>query len=290
MTRRMLILMAAAVAVWFAGDRLAAGILAAVIDRSKDPIAQLYGGRGGADVVLVGNSRAYRGFDLDLLSREFNGRVISLALPGASIELSDALVDDYLARYGAPRIAIVELSGLVAGPDALKELRMYVERSDRLAGLLRDHFPNLYYFGRLSHLFNFNSTMALNVAHKFFYPLPDLRLHGVLSAAAAAKAPQGTYFRPRPEQIAAARALIGRLRSRAIDVRLVLLPVEKNFADRNRIEDLQAAARYLAAESRLWDVAGGPPANARHFADNVHLNANGVAVFMATLKARGFFR
>lgn len=287
--RRLLVLIVV-VALWFVGDRIAAGMLAAVVDHSRDPIAQLYGGAGRADVVLVGNSRAYRGFDLELLSREFGGRVLNLALPGASIELSEALVDDYLDRYGAPRLVILELSGLVAGPDALKDLRIFMGRSNRLAVLLHKHFPRLYYAGRLTHLFNFNSSMALNMADKVFRPMPDLRLNAVLPAAVAASAPEGTYFMPRPEEIAAAQRLIANLEASGADVRFVLAPVEKTFASRNRIGDLQATVRTLSGNRHFWDVSAGPPAEAPYFADYVHLNGKGVAAFMASLRSQGFFR
>lgn len=287
---RRLVILILVVAVWFAGDRIASRVLAAFLDYSSDPIAQLYAGKGRGDVVLVGNSRAYRDFDLDLLSRKFGGRVVNLALPGAPIELSEALVDDYLDRYGAPRLLIFEPSGLVQRPGAMKDLRAFMGRSARIARLLRRYFPRLYYAGCLSHLFNFNSGFALNLAEKVFRPMPDLRLNGVMSEAAAASVRSGTYFVPRKSQIASARRLIAHLRARGVNVRFVLAPVEKHYATRNRVAALRTAVQNLTGGHDLWDEIDGPPDTAAYFADYVHLNRRGVAVFMDLLRKRDFFK
>ena len=268
---------------------MAAGVFSSVLDRSHDPIAQLYAGTGSGDIVLVGNSRAYRGFDFDFLSREFGGRVVNLALPGAPIELSEALIDDYLDRYGSPRLLILELSGLVQGPDALKEVRVFTARSKRIASLMRAHHPQLYYAGAASHLFNFNNGFALNLADKVFRPMPDLRLTGEFSEAAAASAPDGNYFVPRSDQLVAARRLMAHVQGRNVNARYMLMPVEKHYAARNQATALQTAVQGLTGGHNLWDLIDGPPVAAPYFADQVHLNRRGVAVLMNHLRTIGFF-
>jgi hypothetical protein len=286
---RRFVLVIVVLAVWFAGDRIASRLLAAVLDHSSDPIARLYAGRARGDIVLIGNSRAYRGFDPDVLSREFGGSIVNLTLPGASIEVSEALVEDYLDRYGSPRLLIVELSGLMMDPDTVKELRIFAGRSNRIAELLRTYYPRIYYAGRVTNLFDFNNGMALNMADKIFRPMPDLRLDNAMSASMAMNAPEGTYFVPRANDVAAARRLIALIRARGIDVRFVLMPVATTFAQRNRLDDLRETAQRLTHGYRLWDFTQGPPTEPRHFADYVHLNRDGVGAFMTQLARTGFY-
>jgi hypothetical protein len=68
-------------ALWFVGDRALAFAMDRLLDHSRDPIARLYGGGAAADVVVLGNSRAYRNIDLGALSRGFNGRVSAWRCP-----------------------------------------------------------------------------------------------------------------------------------------------------------------------------------------------------------------
>jgi hypothetical protein len=275
--------------VWFVGDRAAARVIGAILDWSRDPIAELYAGRGGAGAVLLGNSRAYRHFDLQVLSREFGVRVANLSLPGASGALSEALFADYLDRYGPPRIAIVELSNLAADTGALKNLRPFVGSSERLSKLLKEQFPTLYYAGRFSHLFNYNSEFSVAVAYRIFRPMPDLVLDGLSRRQTADLEIQGRYFAPHDRQIAAIRRLVQMARSRNIDVRLVLSPAEPTFAAANQIGALRRAIRTIADGLPIWDCVDDPPLDRGMFVDPSHLNRQGVAFFMNSLRDKGFF-
>jgi hypothetical protein len=275
-------------ALWFAGDRLLALAMGRLLDHSRDPIARLYGDSAAADVVVLGNSRAYRNIDLDALSRGFNSQVISLALPGASMEISNALFDDYLDRYGPPRVLVVELSALFSDEGSLKDLRAFADRSSRIDGLVKRYFPTLYTAGVVSRLFNYNSIFVLNAVHKIFVPLPDPLLDGSLPPQDGV-VPSGRYFVPRDENIAAARALMDATRRCGIEVRLLLSPAVPAYAAANRIDALRSAARQIAGEARIWDFIDDPPVDARYFVDPSHLNREGVRFFMEILAKRDFF-
>jgi hypothetical protein len=276
-------------ALWFAGDRVFALAMGRLLDHSRDPIARLYGGSAAADVVVLGNSRAYRNLDLDAVARGFNGRVISLALPGTSMEVSNALFDDYLDRYGAPRVLVVELSALFSDEGSLKDLRAYAGRSSRIDGLLQRYFPTLYAAGVVSRLFNYNSIFVLNAVHKIFAPLPDPLLDGSLPPQDGV-VPPGRYFVPRDENIAAAKAMMDTTRRCGIEVRLLLTPVVPAYAAANRIDALRAAAGRIADGARIWDLADDPPTDTKYFVDPSHLNRDGVRLLMERLDQLGFFK
>jgi hypothetical protein len=286
---RKLLFVALFLAIWFVGDRVGARVIAAIFDHSREPIAELYGGRGSAGVVLLGNSRAYRHFDLGVLSQEFNARIINLSLPGASGELSEALLADYIDRYGPPQIVIVELSGLATDSDALKNMRPFVDRSKRLSLLLKEHFPQLYYAGKVSHLFNYNSEFSAAVAHKILYPMPDLILDGSSKQPDGIIA-KGRYFAPHEREIVAMRELVRIARARNIDIRLVLSPALPAYAAANDIDALRSAVRSIADGLPIWDFVGSTSMDAKMFYDPTHLNRMGVAAFMDELRKRGFFR
>ena len=259
-----------------------------LLDHSRDPIARLYGGTASADVVVLGNSRAYRNIDVAALGRGFEGRVISLALPGTSMEVSSALFDDYLGRYGAPRVLVIELSALFSDEGSLKDLRAFASRSGRIDDLMQEYFPTLRYAGVVSRLFNYNSVFVLNAVHKVFAPLPDPLLDGALPPQAGA-IPPGRYFVPRDENIAPATALMDTARRCGIEVRLLLTPVVPAYAAANRIDALRSTAVQIADGARIWDFADNPPTEPRYFVDPSHLNREGVRLLMERLAAQGFF-
>jgi hypothetical protein len=259
-----------------------------LLDHSRDPIARLYGGTAAADIVVFGNSRAYRNIDLAALGRGFDGRVISLALPGTSMEVSGALFGDYLDRYGAPRVVVVELSALFSDEGSLKDLRAFASRSGRIDDLMQKYFPTLRDAGAVSRLFNYNSVFVLNAMHKIFAPLPDPLLDGALPPQDDAVSP-GRYFVPRDENIAAAKTLMDTMKRCGIEVRLLLTPVVPAYAAANRIDALRSTAREIAGGVGIWDFADNPPTEPRYFVDPSHLNRDGVRLLMERLAARGFF-
>lgn len=289
MSRRNILSLVIVLALWFAGDRVGAFAVGRMLDHSNDPIAQLYGGRTTGDIVLLGNSRAYRHFDFNVLTKEFGGSVANLSLPGGSMELSVALLKDYIERYGAPRILIAELSQICADSEAFKNMRPFVSRSSRLSQLVEEHFPRQYRMGLVSHLFEYNSEYALNAMQKVFKPMPDLLLDGALGADAVAQVRPGTYFVPKLREVAAAKELVDVVRRWNIDARFVLTPVVPEYAAANQIAALRASAQQLTQGFRLWDLADTPPLDIGDFLDYGHLNRQGVKQFMYELRAHGFF-
>ena len=279
------------VLVLFAGDRAGAWTIGKILDQSRDPIARLYGGRGAADVVLLGNSRAYYTFDLDALAQNFGGSVLNLALPGVPTTVSAALFADYVDRYGPPRVAILEVSGLPTSQGAVTQLRPFALKSSRLAGLLRLHAPKYYYGGLLTHLLNYDSDDFLNLAHKVFFAVPKLVLDGTLGPerAAAAHAEAPPFFAVRNENELALRAIVATAERSGADLRLVVAPVIPGYARANEIAAMVDASARAAGSRKIWDFSLGPIVDPSMFHDYVHLNRAGVSTFARVLEGSGFF-
>ncbi len=289
---KQLLAVAAFLTVLIVGDRLGGFLLGTVLDNSKIPIAQMYAGRSESEVLLLGNSRAYRHFDTKNLSREFGRPVTNLANPGISTLASLALLEDFIDIYGAPKIVLIELSGLVADQEASAKFRPFSPRSERISELLWDTHPHLYYAGRISHLFNFNNIFFLNAAHKVFFPMPDLLFQSALSEPIAADtiaAWQRSYFNTKPENVTALIAIIDVAERHGIKLQLVISPILPAFAERNGYLAWRDEISAALGDTRIWDYGKGPPLMARFFKDPVHLNVRGVKVFMGLLRRDGFF-
>lgn len=86
-TKNALTIVVVTIVLFFAGDRLLAYGLEKAIDYSTLPYTKVYSGRGKADVLIFGNSRAYRHFDERRLSQSAQLKVSNLAVLGGSMEI-----------------------------------------------------------------------------------------------------------------------------------------------------------------------------------------------------------
>jgi hypothetical protein len=270
------------------GDRLGAALLSRLLDRSHDTLAELYGGTAQGDIVVLGNSRAYRHFDF---AARPGPRLVNLAQPGASTLLSSVLLEDYVDRYGAPRAVVLELSGLVADQDAVLVTRMFAPRSPRLAALLRAWHQRYFWGGQVSHLFAYNNAFALNVAHKIIVPMPPLLLDGRLTAArmAALRDAAGTeYFRSRPENLRALDDIIALARREGFALHSVISPIAPTYAAVSGYPAWRGDLAARLAGVAFSDFGTGLVEAPSLFADDLHMNRDGVARFMDVLAAKGF--
>jgi len=276
----------------FAGDRIGAMLISAVLDHSKLPIAQLYAGKAAGDGILLGNSRAYRHLVVSQLSEQIGGQVIDLSYPGVSTRMSLALLEDYIERYVAPKFIFVEITSLLMEQNVVLIGRPFSARSNRLQALIRAEFPEFYYGGLLSHLFNFNNNFSINLAHKVLFPLPSTLLNGVLNKnklkGNIRKGPNG-YFNSRAENITALMSIMELAERHGMELRLVISPVIKEFANNNRFEEWRDETQEIAGDIKVWDYGIMPELTLKDFYDLTHLNASGVRKFMVILRRDGFF-
>ncbi|MBT4039771.1 MAG: hypothetical protein HOC63_05415 [Rhodospirillales bacterium] len=152
-----------------------------LFELSSAPVAQLYSDRGTAEILILGNSRAYHHFFDQEWSRETGRDVKSYALPGASMELMEAFLKDYIDRYGPPLAVIVEPSNLIVGNEQIPNLKMLSTFSTRIDALLWRDFGRDSVAGRLMNLYRYNSTGYLNVLHKIVTKYQQPHLYGQIT-------------------------------------------------------------------------------------------------------------
>jgi hypothetical protein len=290
--QKKLLIVVVFVAALFAGDRFGAVVLGKFLDNSKVPLAQMYAGRLESDIVLLGNSRAYRHFNSEFLARELGAPVANLSSPGASTLVSSVLLSDFIDIYGPPSVVVFEISGLTLGHERVADLRPLGHHAARMDALLRDTHARLYYVTKISHLFRFNSNFFLNAAHKVFFPLPDLMSQGEMTEPIGPDTLanwEGDYFKLRSENAVALKSIIEITERRGIELRLVISPTFPSFAERNGIEAWRDGISKEIGDIPIWDYGTLPELAPEYFADPVHLNARGVDKFMELLKRDGFF-
>lgn len=261
------------------GDRVLAAFLNEAVRFSSLPLAKLYTGRGEADVLVLGNSRALRHFDEFRLAQSLGLRVSNLAVLGGSMETMSVILDDYIARYGPPKAVILEPSCTSFDNHHLRNMRFYARRSPGLRSILRRTAPTLARAGDLSHLFAFNGTSYLGVLHKAVSPYRQELFEG--SVALDAVLPEGRpYFFNRTYNLNALDRTVEMVRRHGIHLEVVMSPVFPGFgATGNAFREwFSILSERVGKSGRLANYTDlRLPSSA--FYDPVHLNKTGVAAF-----------
>ena len=165
-------------------DRLSSFFLSSLLNKSTLPHAKFYAGNGQTKIMILGNSRAYRGFDENYFSKIKKKKTINYSLLGASMQIQEIIIKDYLDIYNEyPEVILIELSSLTeGGNDAIKEFRAFGYKSKRVSNFVKNKYPKIYYGGKVSNLFQFNNTTFFNAIYKIFIPYEFKTLKGVMNS------------------------------------------------------------------------------------------------------------
>ncbi len=291
-TRNALTIALVMIVLLFSGDRLIAYGLEKAIDYSTLPYTKVYSGRGKADVLIFGNSRAYRHFDEGRLSQITQLKVSNLAVLGGSMEIMKVQLEDYIARYGPPKAVIVEPSCISWGNDQIKTFRILARRSPGFHAMLHQELPTIDMFSTLSHLFALNGTAYPNILHKVFVPYRQKFLEGSVSAARLDQLinrKYKRYFTSRTENVRALKEIIALSKKHRFHVEIVIAPVLDVFrANQVEIAAWQNDLIAMIGHAGRVESYVGLPLPATHFRDPVHLNIQGVEAFAKRLVEDGF--
>lgn len=280
------------IAMFFAGDRGLAALMYHLLSYSSLPIAQLYAGGVEVDILILGDSRAYRHLHGPDIARDTGMRVLQLAQPGGSTRIAEAFLNDYLERSAPPQLVILEVSALAADDSLIGELRPFASRSPHLESILRDVYPRQYWASRLIHLYALNATMTLNALHKIVVPTSDLRLRGRISARELeiATAIGSSCYDFSIENEQALKRISQLTLERDIDLHLVVTPYLPgsrpalvsglSWADHIR--------RLVGMDVPLWDYTK-LSLSPKYFYDTVHLNSGGVTSLHERMAHDGVF-
>ena len=278
---------------FIAGDRLFAHLANLAFKYSCLPEAKMYSGRGKADVLVFGDSRGYRHFPVMSLEKGFKGRfkVSNLSLIGASIEGMEARLFDYVEIYGPPKMVIVEsTSSLSSYNEAFKEQRCFMLYSKRIGRIIKNDYPVLYYAGKVSNLFNYNSVTFLNALHKIVIPEPDLTFKGVISEKSAEDIQKRAknFYKITDNNKKALKRIVELSRKKGFELRIVLTPLLPKYSDYKQW--MRSLEGIIGNDASLWEYVSNNSFVREHFYDYNHLNKDGIKVLLKKLEQDGFFK
>ena len=282
-------------AVWFvilvivvmAGDRIGAFLCSRVLLASQFRFSRVYRGGSNADVIVIGDSRGVHSFYAPAIEKLTGRPALNLSFNSLSMPIAEALLSDYLEHNPRPRMVIIEATCVVVDRGLVSELRTYAGLSPRLEALYAREHPRAAAAGRLFRLLRYDSEFFLRSLAYLRRSDQDWINRNVIAGELAA-APRGRWSpRPHEENLEALGRLVSMLRSRGIDVKLVIAPYHPSvMVDMDEIVD---GTRRHVPGANVLNYADAIP-ESRYFADGVHMNADGSEVFLQLLARDGVLR
>ncbi|PAP77159.1 hypothetical protein [Rubrivirga marina] len=281
----------ALVALVVAGDRaLAAGLHAAVMS-TGNRFAVLYRGEAPGGVLILGNSRALNTFHQPTLAGLLNVPVFNASYNGMSTELSEVVLYDYVDRNPDPELVVIEVTGVGADDDQVRDFFPFAAESERLRTYLSQTLPpRVATARRLLGLYNYNGEMLYRSLAAGASDQGTINRYKISPAlVAAAERQEVAETRLRPENLAALGRMIAFCGERRIPVRLVVGPYLPAFRSK--------MTTYDAWVDAVSDGVGGVPiwdysqavTDVTAFADRVHLNYRGARLLAPRLFEDGLF-
>ena len=144
-----------------AGDRLLSLAALQVVRASHFRLAEIYGGRVDADIVVFGNSRGVHSLYSPRLSELTCRPAFNAAYNGLSLDSMVLAFEDYLERNRPPKFALFEITASATREHAAYELRTFTSLSPRLSRFYPRIDPAYPFWSRLTHLYHFDTELFL---------------------------------------------------------------------------------------------------------------------------------
>jgi hypothetical protein len=274
---------AALVLVLLLGDRLGAYFLAKKTAVSGFRYARMYNQHAGADILLLGNSRGLA-FYQPYIERITGKKTFNLSYNGLPMDLAQVLVADYLERYSAPEILVLDITMCDRENDELlAAFTTYAAASPHLDSLIHHKIPNVWWGAQVSHLFRYNNEIFHRALYYQGKTDEDWLLDRVISRQLAANVADHSYdITFRPQLLEALKNTCAIARAKGVTTQLVIAPYFPGF----RVNGLDAWKSAVEAATGL------KVRDDRHllndptlFGDFMHPNQQGSQVFMDSLFA-----
>ena len=275
----------ATIALTFGGDRLGGYALHKITENSGFRYARLYNGQAKADILLIGNSRGLT-FYQPHIEAITGKKTFNLSYNGMPMNLAATLADDYLAKYTAPQLAIIDVTICDRENAALiNGFTSYISMSPRLDSLIGVTDTATQNAAKLSHLYRYNNEIAdRTLYYRGQRSDEDWLLDRVISdnmlAAADTMSPYSITLEK--NMVAALKHTVRALHAQGVDVKLVINPYFPAFAD--KITNMQAYKTGIETAIGLpvLDYSRAV-AGAENFGDYQHLNKAGSQKFLDLL-------
>lgn len=272
---------------FFVGDRIGGYLLHQLTVKSQFRYSRMYQGKAASDILLIGNSRGLT-FYQPYIEEITGKKTFNLSYNGMPINLAKLLVQDYLALYEKPALAIIDVTMC----DRLNEplisgFSLYSPYSENLSKYLIDSLPTTGYAGLLSHLYRYNSEVFqrslfyLNKSDEDW--LLDRTINEHLIQDVGNQEPKIDVM---PFELAELQATINLLEAAGVKVQLVISPYYPPYVDRLTNLPVMKAKIEKATGKKVKDYAKGIT-DVKAFGDYQHLNKYGSKRYLDQLQQDG---
>jgi hypothetical protein len=276
------------VATVFLGERALALSAQAIIRQSHNQFVRMYEGKERADILFFGDSRVDRNISYRRV-RELTGKTcLNLGLGGNSVLISEALLKDYVERYGNPSMVVVELSHSAVDPNSLGEMRIFSYCSANIRTLKCKSNPTFAAFENIFMSLRFNDPAFWRLAVEGINPPATRLLHNKIPEVLVRKwKVPGTVAGNRMmyrENFEALGRICDFTHARGIQLRLLISPAWHDFKRTIlNFEEWKVALQQAAGKHPIHDYSDVFITAPDYFNDEMHLNSTGADHFVEKL-------
>lgn len=275
-------------AVVFCGDRFVAFSAERMIQHSHNQFVRMYQGKYPADILFLGNSRVDRNIAFERVHELTGKTCLNLALGGNHVLISEALLKDFVERYGDPQLVVVELSHSTVRINSMGEMQIFSYCSPNIRALAKTTNPTFAAFESIFNSLRFNSPAFWRLSTEAFTEPPTRLLQNTIPPDLAKEWQNGG-----PVQMPIIEANLEALRricayadARNIPIRLLIGPYWKGFRMRMiNFEQWKTRLQKAAGQHHIYDYSEAFREHTDFFNDEMHLNAVGANEFSRKLVA-----
>ena len=276
---------------FFIGDRVGAWILQQLVAKSQFRYSQLYTGKAEADILLLGNSRGlifYQPYIEELTGQ----RTCNLSYNSLPIDVGKVLVQDYLARYKAPKQLLIDVTMCDRNnPQLISGFGPFSSYSPSLNQLIKSVSKTSWVAGQISHLYRFNGEVFQRTLNYLGKSDKDWLIDRIISSNMQENATKEQVVELKTDSylLAELQELIEAAEAKGVRVELLVNPYYPPYAKR-----MDSLAHFI---QQIEEVTGKKVNNyalalqlTEGFGDYQHLNKQGSKKYLAQLVKDGILK
>ena len=276
---------------FFIGDRVGAWILQQLVAKSQFRYSRLYTGKAEADILLLGNSRGlifYQPYIEELTGQ----KTCNLSYNSLPIDAGKVLVEDYLARYQAPKQLLIDVTMCDRNnPQLISGFSPYSSYSPALNQLIKSASKKSWMAGQLSHLYRFNGEVFQRALNYLGKSDKDWLIDRVISTNMQENATKEEVVELKTDSylLADLQDLIKTAEAKGVAVELLVNPYYPPYAKR-----MESLTQFI---QQVEDATGKTVNNYAFalqltdgFGDYQHLNKKGSKKYLAQLAKDGILK
>jgi hypothetical protein len=272
----------------FGGDRIVAFSAERVIHRSHNQFVRMYEGKYPADILFLGNSRVDRNIAFEKVHDLTGKTCLNLGLGGNNMLISEALLKDFVERYGNPKLLVLELSHSTVRTDSMGEIGLFSYCSPNINALAKTINPTYTAFESIFISLRFNSPSFWRLSTEAFTEPQSRLLHNTIPPEVLKEWQNGAPVEMPiiVQNMDALSRICAYADAKNIPTRLLIAPYWKDFRKRIvNFEPWKARLQEAAGQYPIYDYSEAFSEHVALFNDEMHLNAAGANEFSQRLVA-----